>query len=739
MIAAIEKYYQISFRRMRKSIAFLFILTGAMIVKGQNTFKAVIKDSETKEPVIGATAVVRNTNKGASADIRGMVEIKNISNGKQLIDFRMVGYKILTDTFSFPLSLKEPILILLKTNGEELEDVVVSSTRSSRTIYDIPTRIESISGSDLDENKTMQPGNIKMLLTESTGIQTQQTSATSGSSSLRIQGLDGKYTQLLQDGFPIYAGFASGLSILQIPPLNLKRVEIIKGSASTLYGGGAIAGLINLITKEPGEKRELSFLGNVNQTGALDLSAFYGKKTGKFGFTLYAARNTQVAFDRNNDGFSDIPQYERYTFNPKIFYYINPSTTLSVGLNTAFENRMGGDMQVINGHADSIHSYFEKNNSNRYSSQLKFDKRFENKSILTLKNSAGYFYRNIDLPNYNFSGYQVSTYTELNYLLPKEKTEWITGINLWTDHFAQQGISLLPLNYNLITIGIFAQNNWKPFDRFVVETGLRTDYNSTNNVFVLPRISLMYKITNDLTSRIGGGLGYKPASIFSEEAETKSFRNIQPLDPNKTKAENSIGVNTDVNYRISLNDETSISVNQMFFYTQVQDPLLLSDYLLPNGNYEFYNANGTLVSKGFETRFKLRIDEFSAFVGYTFIDAQRNFNGASAVNPLTAKHRINTNIMYEIENKFRIVYEVFYVGSQYLSSGEKTRDYWVMGLSIEKKFKNFSLFINTENFLDSRQTRFEAMYTGTIQNPNFREIYSPVDGFILNGGVKISL
>jgi iron complex outermembrane receptor protein len=117
-----------------------------------------------------------------------------------------------------------------------------------------------------------------MLLTESTGIQTQQTSQVSGSASIRIQGLDGKYTQLLQDGFPLYSGFAGGLSILQIPPLNLRRAEIVKGSASTLYGGGAIAGLINLITKEPTEKRELSFLSNLNQTHALDLSGFYAEK-----------------------------------------------------------------------------------------------------------------------------------------------------------------------------------------------------------------------------------------------------------------------------------------------------------------------------------------------------------------------------------------------------------------------------------------------------------------------------
>lgn len=93
--------------------------------------------------------------------------------------------------------------------------------------------------------------------------------------------------------------------------------------------------------------------------------------------------------------------------------------------------------------------------------------------------------------------------------------------------------------------------------------------------------------------------------------------------------------------------------------------------------------------------------------------------------------------MYELEEKMRIVYEVFYVGNQYLSSHEKVRKYWFMVVSVEYKFKYFSVFLNLENFLDSRQSKWENMYSGTIQNPQFREVYTPTDGFILNGGIKI--
>lgn len=132
----------------------------------------------------------------------------------------------------------------------------------------------------------MKPGDIRMLLNESTGIITQQTSATSGNASIRIQGLDGRYTQILKDGFPVFAGAASGLGLLQTPPLDLKQVEIIKGSTSTLYGGGAIAGLINLISKTPEEKRDLGLHLNGTSGKGLDVSAFYGQRFKKVGTTI---------------------------------------------------------------------------------------------------------------------------------------------------------------------------------------------------------------------------------------------------------------------------------------------------------------------------------------------------------------------------------------------------------------------------------------------------------------------
>ncbi len=723
------------------TMKYLFFITFGIFtyqaVMAQNNLKATIKDDKTNEPLIGITVFLKGTQNGSTSDEKGFAELKNIPTGKKTIIFQSVGYQKKELDISFPQN--DTIAILLEKFTSELDEVeIVSTTRSSRNIKNIPTRIETISGDELNEKAVMQPSNIKLLLTESTGIQTQQTSQVSANASIRIQGLDGKYTQLLQDGFPLYSGFAGGLSILQIPPLNLKRAEVIKGSTSTLYGGGAIAGLINLITKEPTNKREVSFLTNINQTSALDLSGFYSRGYKKTGLTIFASGNFQKAYDANNDGFSDIPKFERYTINPKFFYYHNSKTTFSIGLNAGFEKRTGGDMQVINTKTNATHTFFETNTTNRFSTQTKFEKTFTNKNILKLKNSIGYFNRKIENAAYNFEGKQVATFSEANYLIPNEKSEWNLGANLVSDNFKQAKLGANKLDYSNAVFGFFAQNNLKCSENIIVESGIRFDFSNRNKVFVLPRLSLLYKINEKLTSRFGGGLGYKTPTIFSEETEEIAFQNLMPLDFSKIDAEKSFGLNADINYKTTIFDNIILSFNQMFFYTKINNPIILNQ--ISGNNYSFINANGNIDTKGFETNFKLRYDDIALYLGYTYIDANRNFNGNSTINPLTSKHRLYTSLMYELENKLKIAYELFYTGKQRLTIGENVRDYWVMGISGEYKLnKHISAFANFENFLDKRQSRWETLYSGTIQNPQFREVYTPTDGIIINGGFKINL
>jgi outer membrane receptor for ferrienterochelin and colicins len=546
-----------------KIILLLMVAFNIHTVFGQNTFKAVIKDSETKEPLIGATAILSGTT-GATADIDGLITLINIPNGKQIIEFRYIGYEIRKDTFEFPLATSDPIEIFLQSETDELDEIVISSTRSSRTIKDIPTRIEFIAGEELEEKANMKAGDIRMLLSESTGIQTQQTSATSANASIRIQGLDGRYTQILKDGFPLYAGAASGLGLLQTPPLDLKQVEIIKGSSSTLYGGGAIAGLVNLISKTPTDEKELGFHLNGSSGRGFDINGFYGQRFNKIGTTIFAAHNRNWAYTPSGD-FSAIPKFDRYVFNPKLFVYFSDKTKLNVGINTAIENRIGGDIHFIQGKGDTIHSYFEENKTQRYSTQLSFDHKFNDKSFFNFKNSVSYFNRIINIPNYSFDGTQTALSAKQAIPIKREKTEWVAGVNLWSDNFQEKQLDTFPLrNYNQITFGAFAQNSWKATKWLNLETGFRADYVIDYGIALLPRVSALFKITDKFSSRLGGGFGYKTPTIFTEESERIQYQNVMPIDKNINKLERSYGGNVDFNYSTAFGRKSNVQYQPTF-------------------------------------------------------------------------------------------------------------------------------------------------------------------------------
>lgn len=714
----------------------LFILCFFVFTKAysQNTFQAVIKDAHTKEPLIGATAVLVGSTTGASADLKGLVTINNIPNGTQIIVFSFVGYETRKDTFEFPLPSNQQFIIFLE-GGEEMEEVIVTATRSSRTIEEIPTRIEFLAAEELGEKAVMNSTNIAMLLRESTGIQMQQTSANSANQSIRIQGLDGRYTQILKDGFPLFGGFSSGLSIMQIPPLDLKQVEVIKGSTSTLYGGGAIAGLINLVTKTPVEgEPELSIM--LNQTSAMGTTAnsFYARKFNKTGFSIYASGNRQEPYDPNKDGFSDIPQVRSITLNSKFFWYPNDSTTLWLGINTFLEDRIGGDILVINDKPDSLHTFTEQNLSKRFSTQLAFDKTFKNATQLSFRNSISYFDREINIPNYRFQGNQLASFSEATYTLEKENTHWISGANLFTDNFKENQLSNPSVrDYQNITVGGFAQNTWDINPKFAMESGLRTDYNTNYGTFVLPRISLLFKPNKKLSGRLGGGMGYKLPTIFTEEAEALTFQNILPIDRNTVKAENSVGGNFDINYKTIIGNKMTFSINQLFFYTQLNKALVLSQDIA-NGNYFFENADGTIESRGFETNIKLTYGDFKLFLQYAFIDVKLNYDNINNQKPLTPKHNAGAVLVFEQHDKWRIGFETYYTGQQFLSDYTQTRDYWIVGLMALRELKHFSLFLNFENFNDTRQSRYQDIVQPPTNNPTFAEIWAPTDGFVVNGG-----
>lgn len=723
---------------MSKYIFGLAVLLWSSTAVAQHSLKVIVQDEESKEPLIGVNLYIPALKIGGTTDADGAAMISGIPDGKYTIRLSYVGYESVAIERTFPLDEPSLALIITLHHGhEEMEEVVITSTRSSRTIEDIPTRVEFIAGEELGEKANMKPGEIRMLLSESTGIQTQQTSATSYNSSIRIQGLDGKYTQLLRDGLPLYSGFSGGLSIMQVAPLDLKQVEVIKGASSTLYGGGAIAGLVNLISKTPEEEPELSFLLNGTSALGLDVSGFYAEKYGKAGATVFASYSKGTAYDPSDLGLTAIPAFDRITISPRLFLYPSDHTQLNIGVNYITEDRLGGNLDYVKGKTVE-NPYYERNKTDRISTQMSLQHQFSEHTHLEIKNSFNLYDRSIEIPNFNFEGRQFSSFSEANISTANEKSEWVAGINLWTDRFDQmKGSPGQVLDFNLITFGAFVQNTWSFAEQWSLETGFRGDYQTEYGFFPLPRLSLLFEPTETLTFRLGGGLGYKTPTVFSEDTERIQFQNLLPIDAANVEAERSYGGNFDINHRWVIGEEIALSTNTLLFYTQINNPLLLTTV---DESLAFEQSDGFADTKGVEVNLKFRMHDFKLFVGYTYADVHHHDDANKANLPLVAKHRLNNVLMYEKHENIRIGLEAYYFSPQKLSDGQTGKSYWILGFMAEKQLgERFSIFVNFENFLDARQTAFDTIHNGSINNPQFRDIYAPVDGFVVNGGVKFRL
>lgn len=714
----------------------VFFLLFAIMGFSQQTIFGTVIDSITHNPIGNVTIRDNSNNKMFVTDDSGHFVYKLLPVDSVLLVIKTFGYNAKRiHLFLQKTSTETSLLVMLTPDFTELNEVIVQSTRTNRSQNENPTRIEAIAADELDEKGTMKPGDIRMLLNESTGITTQTTSAVSGLASLRIQGMDGRYTQILKDGMPLYAGFSGGLGILQIAPLDLKQVEFIKGSASTLYGGGAIAGLVNLVTKIPTAKPELSFLLNANSGKGLDANAFYGGRKKNIGTTIFASYNYNGSYDPAGTGLTAIPKTNRITLNSKLFLYFNSRTTAWFGVNTTFEDRYGGDIAVINGNTDNIHQYVEHNKTSRVSTQLSISHSIDEYSKLIFKNSIGFLNRQLILPTIRFSGKQWSTFSEASYVYHKNIMEWVAGLNESTENFHPADTT--KLTYGQSTVGAFVQNTFKISKWLSVESGIRLDYstpatkNHTNKLYLLPRLNALIRFSQNITSRIGGGLGYKMPTPFIDEAEKTAYQNILPINFGVLNTEKSYGINADINYRLRI-EEFTLNVNQLFFYTRVDNPILLQ-------GFTFENAPGFLATDGAETNLKITLDELALYLGYSYTNAVQHYNGQEIMQPLTARHRLNADLTYELENRFRFGLEAFYTGKQKLTDGSTGKSYTTFGILAQKMWKHYSVFINVENLTDQRQTKWGSIYQGNITRPVFTDVYAPLDGRIINAGIKIKV
>ena len=291
------------------------------------------------EPV--AAAEVRSGAAAARTDAGGTAVLR-LGAGTRAITVRKIRFA--PATLSVVLAGADTTLtVVLEEEAEELEEIVVSATRTGQRIEDDPTRVEVLSREEVEEKMMMTPGDISMMLNETSGLRVQTTSPSLGGANVRVQGLRGRYTQLLSDGLPLYGGQSGALGLLQIPPMDLGQVEVIKGAASALYGSAALGGVVNLVSRRPGDEAQRELLLNQTTRNGSDAVGFAsGPLGGRWGYTLLAGAHRQSEADVDGDRWTDVPGYRRAVVRPRLFWGDDAGRSVFITAGATVEEREGG-------------------------------------------------------------------------------------------------------------------------------------------------------------------------------------------------------------------------------------------------------------------------------------------------------------------------------------------------------------------------------------------------------------
>ncbi len=707
---------------------FLLLLC-ARFLFAQNQVTVKVMNADEGKPLAGANVYFQTLRIGASANTDGLAQIKGIPDGRHTLIVSYVGFR----TKKIPLHFPNPkynhtLIVLLEPAPFSSEQIVVTSTRNNSVLGNTPVRIEVLGKEEVNEEIAIRPGNLSKFLGESASIITRYNSAISGAISFRLQGLPARYTQILKDGFPDFSGLASGFSPLQIPPLDLKQIEITRGVYSSLFGNGALAGTINLISRSPSSKPRLDLLVNRTDRQGSDIGFFYSARYRKTGLTFLASQNLQNAVDVNGDGFSDIPRFRQTTVNPRLFYHFGPNTSFMIGLTSFFGNRIGGDMHAIKNGTDSLHTYTETYATKRLGINLRFKKQLVDSGNLTLKASYQNFNQDAVFPHSYFSGQQKYAFAEASYFRPAGRHKWVGGLSLVHRSFKQQNTTFAPLydNYNT-TVGLFAQDDWRPLPAWTIHGGMRWDFRLHSRSFLLPEAAILFAPQEHLKLRLSGGYGYSVPSLY-EVVPHNDYFTYRIDRAFRAKPERSRDIAFDATYRYAVRD-FALSVNQAFYATRVDHAQFATG---PAEQTSVLFSAARLTAKGAETHLVINLETLELFVDYNYADVRRWEHGQRRTLPFTPKNKINLTLTYEKEGNWRTGVEGFFTGEQCLPDGSKGRAYFVLGFMFEKKFDRLSLVFNVENLLDERQSKYESLIIGPAAHPNFKTPYMPVEGRVAN-------
>lgn len=613
----------------------------------------------------------------------------------------------------------------------EVEDVVVQATRGRRRVQDEPVRVEVIGQEEIEEKLLMRPGNISMILAETGGLRVQTTSPALGGANIRVQGMRGRYTQLLADGLPLFGGSASSLGILQIPPSDLGRVEVIKGSASALYGGAALGGVINLVSRRPGDTPEGELILNATSRDGQDVSAYASAPlAGGWGGSLLVTANRQTVEDVDGDGWADMAAYDRVTARPRLFWAGQDGSTLFLTAGWLDETREGGTLDGAVA-PDGL-PFAEDQDTRRLDGGLTFQRPFGQTGLLQVRAAA----TNLDHRHVHGSDVDQdrhrTRFVEASASVEAWGADWLVGAAWQGDDYASEVHPVF--DYDFSAPGLFAQVERDFGERLTLAASARWDDHDRYGGQFSPRVSLLHR-TGPWSVRASVGQGWYAPTPFVEETDAAGLARLEPLSG--LKAEVASTASLDVVWT-----QGPWQAGLTLFGSDIEDAVQLQT-VAPD-RVRLANVPGVTHTRGAEALLRWKLEPFTVTGSWLYVDAHEpdpDGPGRRAT-PLTPRHSAGVVAMWEDHDKGRVGFEAYYTGPQPLDDDPyRTRSpsYWELGMLGEIVLGDVRLFLNLENLLDVRQTKEGPLLrpTRAADGAWTVDAWAPLEGFTANAGVRI--
>ena len=555
-----------------------------------NVFGHVL-DKETGEHLPFITVILKGTTIGTTTDNSGHYFLKNLPEGKFTLEFKYLGYKTVTRDVKLEKGKTQEVNVEMEEDRIALDGVVVSANRSETSRRLAPTLVNVI---DSKVFNTTSAVNLAQGLNFQPGVRVETNCQNCGFQQVRINGLDGPYTQILIDSRPIFSALSGVYGLEQIPANMIDRVEVMRGGGSALFGSSAIAGTINIITKEPlRNSGELTHtLSSIGGSSSFDnnttLNASLVTENGKAGMYIFGQNRHRSGYDYDNDGYTELPKLKNQTVGFRSYLKTSTYSKLTFEYHHMNEYRRGGNMLDRPPHEADIAEQLEHSIDG---GGLKFDLfSTDYKHRLSVFTSA----QNTDRDSYYGTGQDPNAYgktTDLTFMtgtqysysfdqflfMPSDLT---AGLEYNYDHLKDEMIGYNRYTNQKVHIeSLFLQNEWKN-KRWSFLVGARMDkHNMIDNVVFSPRANVRFNPTEDINIRASYSSGFRAPQAFDEDmhisavgGEIAMIRRAKDLKEEKSQ---SLSTSVDFYHRF----KNGIQVNFLVegFYTSLNDVFVLED------------------------------------------------------------------------------------------------------------------------------------------------------------------